>query len=180
MNVNLICSDQLKSIMKELLNNRGINIDASSKIDLVEKSFNHKSDKVTILFDLSTIDDLMSFLDGFKKEKDNIDVFTGKDEDGYEVLNYGDIYYFEGLGNNVYAVDSNKRLLVKDKLYEIEERLRNHGFIRVSKAFIVNVSKIDRIQPWFNGKLILKMDKTTMEIDVTRTYVKSFKSYLGL
>ncbi len=180
MNVNLICSDQIRGIVTELLKNRNIVIDTGAPIDLVEKKIDYQSDKLTILFDLSNIYELMLFFATFNKAPENANVITGKDDDGYEVLNFDDIFYFEGIGNNVYAADSKKKFLIKSKLYEVEERLKNQGFIRVSKAFIVNISKIDRIQPWFNGKLILKMEKPTMEIDVTRTYVKNFKSYLGL
>jgi DNA-binding LytR/AlgR family response regulator len=68
---------------------------------------------------------------------------------------------------------------VKEKLYELEEKLGDKGFIRVSKCFIVNVVKIDRIISWFNSKLILKIMNIDEEVYVTRKYLSDFKKFLG-
>jgi len=180
MEVNLVCSDQLKSILTELLKNRDITLNANSDLVIVEKSYDYDPSKLALVFDMSTIDKLMSFLDSYNAQQENKQVISGKSDDGYEVLPYKEISYFEGIGNNVYAVNADKKYKIKEKLYELEPRLKSEGFIRVSKSFIVNIVKIDRIQPWFNGKLLLKLEDPVTEIDVTRKYVKDFKAFLGL
>ena len=180
MNVRLKCSDSLRPIVIELLKNREINVNDDSDILLIQKGLDLDDGVISIVFDMNTLDKLMEFLDRLTSKQENSQVLSGKSDTGYEILSYSDICYFEGMGNNVYAVNNDKKFRVKEKLYELEPKLRSEGFIRVSKAFIVNIVKIDKINPWFNGKLLLKMAEPDIEIDVTRKYVKDFKSFLGL
>jgi len=178
--VNLICSDQLKPILLELLKNRDIEISEDADVVIVESTLNYDNNKLAIVFNMNTMDKLIAFLDGLNETGENAQVISGKSDDGYEVMPYSTISYFEGIGNNVYAVNEDKKYKIKEKLYELEPKLKSQGFIRVSKSFIVNIVKIDRIQPWFNGKLLLKLSVPLAEIEVTRKYVKDFKSFLGL
>jgi len=180
MNVHLKCSDTIKSIMIEMLKNRDIKLNPDSNIMIVEKGYEIEEGKIGIVFELSTIDSLMSFLDSFSNQQENNMLITGKYNDSYEVIAYKQISYFEGLGNDVFCVSSDKKYKVKEKLYELENKLEDYGFIRVSKSFVVNISKIDQIQPWFNGKFLLKMKDASQDLDVTRKYLKDFKNYLGL
>ncbi len=60
----------------------------------------------------------------------------------------------------MYAVNDISKFKIKEKLYELEPKLKTQGFIRISKSFIVNIVMIDRVQPWFNGKLLLKLNVT--------------------
>ncbi|WP_099187477.1 LytTR family DNA-binding domain-containing protein [Tepidibacter mesophilus] len=180
MNVDLKCSDNIKGIMIEMLENKKIKISNKSDILIVEKGYDLDDGKIGIVFELSTINNLIHFLDSFLGQQENKRVITGKCEVGYEVINYNQISYFEGSGNDVFCVVGDKQYKVKEKLYELEEKLRDHGFIRISKSFIVNIIKIDQIQPWFNGKLLLKMKDTSLTIYVTRKYLREFKIFLGL
>ena len=75
--------------------------------------------------------------------------------------------------------DKGQRYKVKEKLYEFEERLETKGFIRVSKCFVVNIVKVDRIISWFNSKLILKLIDMNEEVYVTRKYLNNFRQLLG-
>ena len=83
------------------------------------------------------------------------------------------------MGNNVFCRTKDKKYKVKEKLYELEKKLENKEFIRVSKCFIVNIEKVDRIISWFNSKLILKIMDIDEEIYVTRKYLNDFKRFLG-
>ena len=180
MKVKLNCSNNLRPILVELLRNRDIEVVQEADLAIVEKGCQIDEQAVSIVFDMSTMDKLMKFLDEKAGSHKNSKVISGKSDTGYEVLNYQDICYFEGIGNHVFAVNDHKKFKVKEKLYELEDKLGSQGFIRVSKAFVVNITKIDKISPWFNGKLLLKMVEPEIEIDVTRKYVKDFKSFLGI
>jgi two-component system, LytTR family, response regulator len=50
----------------------------------------------------------------------------------------------------------------------------------VSKSFIVNINAIDRIVPWFNSTLLLKVRSNQPDITVTRNYLNNFKDYLNM
>ncbi|WP_315065642.1 LytTR family DNA-binding domain-containing protein [uncultured Clostridium sp.] len=181
MEVELICSENLRRMLEEILENRKIKISEGSEVCIIEKGLELKKGKIGIYFDIETINVLINYLDkisGSKEEAKNI--ITGKcDEDELKILSYDDIYYFEAMGNDVFCMTKDKRYKVKEKLYELEERLGQKGFIRVSKCFVVNIVKVDRIISWFNSKLILKLIDINEEVYVTRKYLNDFKKYLG-
>ena len=181
MEVELICSENLRRMLEELLANRKIKISEDVDVCINEKGFDLKAGKIGIYFDIETINILINYLDktlGSKEETKNI-IIGRCNEDELKVLGYDDIYYFEAMGNDVFCMTKDKKYKVKEKLYELEERLEDKGFIRVSKCFVVNVVKIDRIISWFNSKLMLKLIDINEEVYVTRKYLNDFKKYLG-
>jgi two-component system LytT family response regulator len=182
MEVELICSENLRRMLEEILINRKIEISEDADVCIIEKGFDLKAGKIGIYFDIEIINILINYLDkilGSKEEAKNI-IMGRCQEDELKVLRYDDIYYFEAMGNDVFCMIKGKKYKVKEKLYELEERLEVKGFIRVSKCFIVNIAKVDRIISWFNSKLILKLIDINEEVYVTRKYLNNFKKYLGL
>lgn len=66
-------------------------------------------------------------------------------------------------------------------LKDLEQKLRDHGFLRTHKSYIVNVSKIREIIPWFNDTYILTLENCAhKEIPVSRHYLPDFKKLLNL
>lgn len=66
-------------------------------------------------------------------------------------------------------------------LKEIEQKLKDHGFLRTHKSFIVNISKIREIIPWFNDTFILTLENCSQkEIPVSRHYLQDFKKMINL
>ena len=180
MKVRLICSENIKPIVVELLNNRGIAIDETSDIVILEKGWDFIEDTIAMVFDMNSLNRLLELLNCFNTSGTSKTLISGKSEKGYQIIEYEKISYFEGLGNDVFAVCGKSKYKVNEKLYELERDLSSRGFIRVSKSFIVNLMKIDKINPWFNGKLMINMIDSEAEIDVTRKYVKDFKNLLGM
>jgi DNA-binding LytR/AlgR family response regulator len=108
---------------------------------------------------------------------------------GYDtVLNEeaSNFYYFEARGNNVFCIAAGvdhkltNEYRIKDKLYELEARLPQNRFLRVSKSYIVNIDNVNEIIPWFGRRLILRFVDGKREIEVSRNYVKNLKEYLGM
>lgn len=180
MTISLHCSENIRNIVEELLNNRQILIQEESDVWLIERGLPLEEGKIGIVFDMDSLHVLMAYLDelGDKKEtiKDRIMGKNSKDE--LKVLAYDDIYYFEARDNQVICKVRDTTFSIKEKLYQLEERLYNTSFIRVNKSFIVNIVKIDRIIPWFNSKLLLTFEEIDEEVDVTRKYLKDFKEML--
>lgn len=70
-----------------------------------------------------------------------------------------DITYFFSEGGKVYIKKGKEELLVKGlNLQSAEERFSNVGFFRINKEYIINLSRISKIIPWFKGKYIIEMD----------------------
>ncbi|MCQ2358796.1 MAG: LytTR family DNA-binding domain-containing protein [Phascolarctobacterium sp.] len=70
---------------------------------------------------------------------------------------------------------------INASLKDVELKLKNLGFLRTHKSFIVNISKIREIIPWFNDTFILTLDNCSQkEIPVSRHYLPEFKKILNI
>lgn len=89
----------------------------------------------------------------------------------------------------VYAtVESRHAIICTDKeqygstftLQELEAKLPQALFFRTHRAYIVNLSKVTELVPWFNGCVQLVMqDEQKTSLPVSRTAVKEVKRRLG-
>ncbi|MCT4619936.1 MAG: LytTR family transcriptional regulator [Marinisporobacter sp.] len=181
MDVTLICSENIKKILEEIIQNRNFQLKEDGNLWIIEKGHDLPDAKLCIVFEMSNLNFLLELLDKISVEDPYVkDIITGKSNDSYCVIGYDEIIYFEGMGNDVYCVTKDQKYSIKEKLYEIEEKLKSKGFIRISKGYIINIVKVREIIPWFNGKLILKMENIDQEIHVSRSYSKEFKKFLGM
>ena len=65
------------------------------------------------------------------------------------------------------------------RLYELELCLSGAGFVRASKAVIVNLSQVRSLRPDFGGRLILTMNNGE-KLFASRQYAKGIKENLGI
>ena len=66
-------------------------------------------------------------------------------------------------------------------LNELETILMPYPFFRTHRAHLVNLSYINEVIPWFNGRYLLNMsDEKSTEIPVSRKRARNFKKKLGL
>ena len=63
------------------------------------------------------------------------------------------IFYFESVDKKTFMYTQDAVLETHLRLYEIEERLSKHDFFRASKSTVINIAKIKKLSPRFNGKL---------------------------
>lgn len=68
----------------------------------------------------------------------------------------------------------------KLSLKELEQKLLNFSFFRTHKSFVVNLNKVERLIPWFNGAYQLQVTGRKEEIPVSRNYVKQLRKKLEL
>ena len=93
------------------------------------------------------------------------------------------IVYFKAENKGVLAYTDHKcyGLHGTARLDQLESRLGEHGYFRSHRGYLVNLSCVKEVVPWFNGKYILKTtDQAGTEIPVSRRRVKSLKQRLGL
>lgn len=94
------------------------------------------------------------------------------------VLKPEEIYMARTEGGDVILYGEKERYVSRKRLYEIEQQLGNQ-FLRISKSTLVNLSFLDSVEAGFNGTLLLKL-KNGCKDYVSRKYLKTFKTYLGL
>ena len=90
-----------------------------------------------------------------------------------------EIYYFEAVDSKVFLYLEKEVYATKLKLYELEEIFRNTDFFRASKSCIVNLSKVKRLSPAFNGRFEALM-RNGERVIISRQYVPVLKQKLGL
>lgn len=120
--------------------------------------------------------DLMELICAIKAGRSRLTAFA---EDGMVKLDCKEIYYFESVDNKVYACCEKSVYEIKQKLYELEKIYDHTDFIRISKAMIVNVSKVKKIVPMFNGRLEAMLCNGE-KVVISRQYVPDLKKKLGI
>lgn len=133
--------------------------------------------KEEIIIRTNTMDsDIINLIYAVKAGRNRITAFY---ENEIVQLDSKEVYYFESVDNKVYACCEKKVFEIKQKLYELEEIYKQTNFVRISKSMIVNISKVSKIVPMFNGRLEGVLCNGEKVI-ITRQYVANLKKKLGI
>ncbi|MFD1067950.1 LytTR family DNA-binding domain-containing protein [Oceanobacillus locisalsi] len=101
----------------------------------------------------------------------------GIDEEQTVLLDPKEIDYIHAEKRKIYAVSKDWHFEVRMKLYEVEEFLVPHGFMRFSKSVIGNIHRIEKFEASFNGNLCVYFQSGNKEY-ITRKYVSAIKDKL--
>ena len=88
-----------------------------------------------------------------------------------------DIYYIEAVDSKVFLYSSKKVYETKQKIYELENALKEKYFLRVSKSLLLNLMKVKSIKPAVNGRFMAIL-QSGEEIMISRKYVPELKAAL--
>ena len=88
-----------------------------------------------------------------------------------------DVCYIEAVDNRVFLYTAKQVYETKQKLYELEELLKEKYFLRISKSLLVNLMKVTSIKPAFNGRFLAILQGGE-EIIISRKYVPELKAAL--
>lgn len=128
--------------------------------------------------------DMPSPTNGFATEvnrellAENDQVFV-KDGERCWFVKLSEIRLFESVGNYAKVFFGNNKPLILKSLNALEERLDPKVFFRANRKHIVNLRLIDKIEPYFNGGLLLEM-KGGEKIEVSRRQTVKFKEMMSL
>jgi len=109
---------------------------------------------------------------------ENDQVFV-KDGDRCWFVKLSEIRLFESVGNYAKVFFGNNKPLILKSLNALEERLDEKVFFRANRKHIVNMRMIEKIEPYFNGGLLLEM-KGGEKIEVSRRQTVKFKEMMSL
>jgi two-component system LytT family response regulator len=90
-----------------------------------------------------------------------------------------DIRLFESVGNYAKVFFGINKPLILKSLNALEERLDEKMFFRTNRKHIVNLRMIEKIEPYFNGGLLLEL-KGGEKIEVSRRQTVKFKEMMSL
>ncbi len=102
---------------------------------------------------------------------------TGTSEGKQYEIAVTDIYYIESVDNKTFLYTKAAVYETRQKLYELEELLKEKYFLRVSKPLLLNLMKIRSIQPALNGRFTAVL-QTGEEVMISRKYVPELKKAL--
>jgi len=109
---------------------------------------------------------------------ENDQVFV-KDGERCWFVRLNEIRLFESIGNYARVYFAGNKPLILKSLNALEERLDERLFFRANRKHIVNLRMIEKIEPYFNGGLLLEL-KGGEKIEVSRRQTVKFKEMMSL
>ena len=107
------------------------------------------------------------------------EVITGFHNDLAEILSPDNIIRIYAAGGKTFAAANGKDCVLRQRLYELEEHLSKHGFVRISNSEIINLHKVRNFDLSLSGTICVKLSDATAAY-VSRRYVSKIKQVLGL
>ena len=99
-----------------------------------------------------------------------------KDSNQYEIAT-SDIYYIESVDGRTFIYTKKQIYETPNRIYELESRLEEKNFLRISKSMLLNLMKISSIRPALNGRFTAVL-QSGEEVIISRSYVKGLKAAL--
>lgn len=140
--------------------------DAMHKLEMAEDKENHNHHTDTT----GTVNR------GLLTEVDQVFV---KDGERCWFVRLGEIRLFESVGNYAKVFFGPNKPLILKSLNALEERLDEKTFFRANRKHIVNLRMIEKVEPYFNGGLLLEI-KGGEKIEVSRRQAVKFKEMMSL
>ncbi|MBS1760180.1 MAG: response regulator [Bacteroidetes bacterium] len=109
---------------------------------------------------------------------ENDQVFV-KDGERCWFVKLGEIRLFESVGNYAKVFFGTNKPLILKSLNVLEERLHEKTFFRANRKHIVNLRMVEKVEPYFNGGLLLEL-KGGEKIEVSRRQTVKFKEMMSL
>ncbi len=109
---------------------------------------------------------------------ENDQVFV-KDGERCWFVKLGEVRLFESVGNYAKVFFGTNKPLILKSLNALEERLDEKVFFRANRKHIINLRMIEKVEPFFNGGLILDI-KGGEKIEVSRRQAVKFKEMMSL
>ena len=102
-----------------------------------------------------------------------------KDGERCWFVKLGEIRLFESVGNYAKVYFGTQKPLILKSLNALEERLDDRMFFRANRKHIINLRWIEKIEPYFNGGLLVDL-KGGEKVEVSRRQTVKFKEMMSL
>jgi len=98
--------------------------------------------------------------------------------DAVRMINILDIYYIESVDKKTFVYLENAVYHTDFRLYQLKDRLREYGFVQISKSCILNVNALESMKPLFNSRMEATL-KNGEKVTINRNYLNGIKKALG-
>ncbi len=86
---------------------------------------------------------------------------------------------FESEGNYVRLYFEESKPMILKSLNNLEKRLSDKEFFRISRKYIINLTWIDKVEAWFNGGLRVTL-KSGEQLEISRRQTARFKELMAI
>ena len=144
-----------------------IEIDTSIEEPVALITTPRMTEEVTRVVDfISKLDDITTVISGIRGDK-------------VELLEQESIFRIYAEEGKVLARTESGLYQIRLRLYELEERLDDSKFVRISNSEIVNLKKVKSLDLSFVGTICMELSNGEVSY-VSRRYVSKIKKKLGL
>jgi DNA-binding LytR/AlgR family response regulator len=162
---------------KEDFNNLSERLKNEYDVELITDPTEISHHHVGIMIEEKDYERIAPILKSISKEHKTVFFET---KQGWVQQNVLDISHIESFGDEIYLhTQFHQTRVIAMPLYQLESLLKPYDILRISKSYMVNIRYIVYIRTTLNGKLDLELSTGT-HLDVTRSFVKSFKDALGI
>lgn len=102
-----------------------------------------------------------------------------KDGERCWFVKLSEIRLFESVGNYAKVFFGTNKPLILKSLNALEERLNDKVFFRANRKHIINMRWIEKVEPYFNGGLLVEI-KGGEKIEISRRQAVKFKEMMSL
>lgn len=135
-----------------------------------------KEPKIIVLTDVLT-DEVKDILK--KLSEDSIKMIAGFRDEMLTLLEQSNIIRIYGYSGKVAAVTQEGEYILRLRLYELEERLDQGCFVRISNSEIINLKMVKGFDLSLSGTICVTLSNGTVTY-VSRRYVTKIKRVLGI
>ncbi|WP_425524589.1 LytTR family DNA-binding domain-containing protein [Diplocloster hominis] len=114
-----------------------------------------------------------------KLSEDVPQIITGNKNNKIEVLEQVELIHIYANTGKVFAVTKKGEYTLRLRLYEVEERLNPHQFVRISNSEIINLKQVNNFDLSFTGTICIRLSNGITTY-VSRRYVSKIKKILGI
>ncbi len=114
-----------------------------------------------------------------KLSEDVPQIISGSRDEKIEVLHQEDLIRIYADAGKIFAVTEKGQYVLRIRLYELEERLDDRQFVRISNSEIINLRKVDHFDLSFTGTICVSLSNGTTTY-ASRRYVSRIKKILGI
>lgn len=140
----------------------------------IDGSYNEPKIMILTASVTEEIDDLVKRL-----SENNPQIISGSRDGKLEILEQVELIRIYANSGKIFAVTDKGEYTLRLRLYEIEERLNPHQFVRISNSEIINLKKVSNFDLSFTGTICVKLLNGSVTY-VSRRYVSKIKKILGI
>ena len=121
---------------------------------------------------------LLALVNDLREPAQKVDRFVVKSGGRVYFVRTDEIDWIEAAGNYVKLHVGAEAHLLRETMTAIEAQLDPDVFFRIHRCHIVNIERVQELQPWFNGEYVVCL-KTGARLTLSRGYRDKFQQRLG-